>query len=73
MFTGPEDWHLRLRSAGGTVELTPEAMRPGETPTSSEAEVIWNEIQGQANLGKRRQVEEYLRQMTVQPVTRKKP
>ena len=62
MFTGPEHWYLRLRNAGGTVELTGDGMGPGKTPISSECELIWNEIQGHANLERRRKVESYLRE-----------
>jgi len=62
MFTGPEHWHLRLRDAGGTVELTGDGMRLGKAPVSSECELIWNEIQGHATVDRRRKVEAYLRQ-----------
>jgi len=72
MFTSPEDWYLRLRNAGGTVELTPDAMLQGSAHVSSECEVVWNEILGQTNLGKWRQVEEYLRSMSMQLAGRKK-
>lgn len=69
MYTTPEDWLMRFRSADGSVCITDSSIYPN-SKLPNQAWEIWKELQGPDNLKKWFDVEAYLRAgPTVSPET----